>query len=90
MVFYDGFTYIHKLLDFRRVGGELASTWTIYRGTLYTCHLALGQGTFSALSMLYIVWAFRLGVSFISLDGFHRGVGVITIIYKKFSKKYKK
>ena len=49
MVFYDGITYIHKLLDFRRIGGESALSLGIYIGSLYTCHLALGAGLFSAL-----------------------------------------
>ena len=89
MVFYDGITYIHKLLDFKRVCGKFAFSLGIYIGTLYTCHLALGVVLISALSMLYIGVAFRLVFAFRFLDGFHRGV-CITIIYKLFSKKYKK
>ena len=49
MVFYEGFTYIHKLLYFKRVCGKLALSLGIYIGSLYTCHLALGAGLFSAL-----------------------------------------
>ena len=93
MVFYDGFTYIHKLLDFRRIGGESALSLGIYIGRLYTSHLPLGVGVISAFSA-FSVAIHRGGFPpwcFFHLSGwFSSGGACITIIYKLFSKKYKK
>lgn len=86
MVFYDGFTYIHKLLDFRRVGGELALSLGIYIGSLYTCHLALGVGVISAVRCFHIGGGFRLVFAFRFVDGFHRGVGVLLLYITFFQK----
>ena len=54
MVFYDGFTYIHKLLNFKRVCGKFALSPDIYRGCLYTCHLTLGAGVISAVRCFHV------------------------------------
>ena len=93
MVFYDGFTYIHKLLNFRRIGGFYALSLDIYRGGLYTSHLALGVGVISAFSAFSVAihrGAFRLGLSLISLDGFHRGACVLLLFINFFPKNIKK
>ena len=90
MVFYDGITYIHKLLDFKRVCGKFAFSLGIYIGTLYTCHLALGVVLISALSMLYIGVAFRLVFAFRFVDGFHRAACVLLLFINFFPKNIKK
>ena len=96
MVFYDGITYIHKLLDFRRIGGESALSLGIYIGYLYTCHLALGCGVFSAFSAFSVAihrggfppWGFfHLSGWFSSGGG---GACVLKLFIKFFTKNIKK
>ena len=93
MVFYDGFTYIHKLLDFRREGGKFALSLGIYIGSLYTCHLALGVGVISAFSA-FSVAIHRGGFPpwcFFHLSGwFSSGLGVLLLFINFFPKNIKK
>ena len=93
MVFYDGITYIHKLLDFRRIGGESALSLDIYRGGLYTCHLALGAGVISAFSA-FSVAIHRGGFPpwcFFHLSGwFSSGACVLLLFINFFPKNIKK